>query len=118
MEKTKKTQKELYAEIIANETLTEEQRDFLKSRVELLDKKKGSSNAKKSDEHIEIENQLMEIFENEPNRLFSCSEIALILKLSPQKVAPRLKSLVDDCKVSVSKEKKANVYRLAVDGGI
>jgi hypothetical protein len=58
MEKTKKTLKEQYEEIIANETLTEEQRDFLKGRVELLDKKKGSSNAKKSDEHIEIENSV------------------------------------------------------------
>jgi DNA-binding transcriptional ArsR family regulator len=116
MEKTKKTQKELYAEIIANETLTEEQRDFLKGRVELLDKKKGSSNAKKSDEHIEIENSVMEVLENEPNRIFSCSELALILKTSPQKLTPRLKALVEDGKVTVSKEKRTNVYKLAVEG--
>ena len=116
MEKNKKTLKEMYEEIIANETLTEEQREFLKSRVELLDKKKGSTNAKKSDEHIEIENQIIATFEKEPNRLFSCSEIALALNLSPQKITPRLKALVADEKITVSKDKRANVYKLAVVG--
>lgn len=116
MENTKKTLKEMYEEIIANETLTKEQREFLKGRVALLDKKKGTSSAKKSEEHIELENQIMEIVENEPNRIFSCSELALILKCSPQKLTPRLKSLVNEEKLELSKEKKTNVYKLAVVG--
>lgn len=113
MENKKKTIREMYEEILANNTLTAEQKDFIQGRINALEKKKGTANAKKSDEHIELENAVMEVLENEPNRIFSCSELALALKTSPQKLTPRLKSLVKDGKVTVAKEKRTNVYRLA-----
>lgn len=118
MAETKKvTQKEMYNSILEIEQLTDEQRDFIKKKIEQLDKKSGKASTKKSAEHQKLEDTILDVLGNEPNRLFSCSELVAIIggDASTQRLTPRLKALVDEEKIKVQTEKRKNIYQISAE---
>lgn len=110
---TKKTQKEMFTQIMANPTLTEEERDFLQGRIDALTKK--SANRAKTDtqkENDEIKEDILEFIGDNPN--CSISEIRTQLGLSsPQKATALVRQLEADGKVIRTEEKKVGYYTLA-----
>jgi len=102
MEKTKKTIVEMYKEImeVPEVKANEEMVEFLKKRIELTEKKKGSTNSKKVEENkkffAEIEGVMRAI-----GRPATATEIfkgcgGELAKYSPNKVSAMLKKMAEE----------------------
>ena len=62
--KMKKTQKEMYNELLALPNLTEEQKEFLKGRIEQLEKKTANKKiTEKQEQNLELANAVYEYME-------------------------------------------------------
>lgn len=118
--KTKKTQRELYTEILDNPTLTEEQKEFLQGRIEALDKKTAS---KKTTANQEQNQELAEaVYEYmAEGKKYTVTDLmkevpALqeIDPLSNQKTTHIVGLLVKDGRVDKSKEKGRTYFQKAV----
>ena len=102
MEKTKKTIVEMYKEImeVPEVKANEEMVEFLKKRIELTEKKKGSTNSKKVEENkkffAEIESVMRAI-----GKPATATEIfkgcgGELAKYSPNKVSAMLKKMAEE----------------------
>lgn len=114
-ENKKRTQREVLEEILANAELTAEQREVLEKIVANIKKKNAQKTATKSKEHTELEERIEKIISAEPNRIFTCAEVAKVLGegLTTQKITPRLASLVESGKLVKTVEKRVNNYKWA-----
>ena len=114
-ENKKRTQREVLEEILENAELTAEQREVLEKIVANIKKKNAQKTAIKSKEHAELEEKIEEIISAEPNRIFTCGEVAKALGegFTTQKITPRLASLVESGKLVKTVEKRVNNYKWA-----
>ena len=112
MEK-KMTKKEMFALIMGEVAHNEEMVAFLKHEIELLEKKRGSADSKKSEEHKVIMDliRVRLVALAKPVTVselqFADSELA---KLSNQKVSSMLKKMVDNGEVVKTVEKKVSYF--------
>ena len=104
------------AEVKANPELVK----FIDHELELLAKKNASGENKmtasqKANEGIKSE--ILECMANEPNRLFTISEMQKVFpccaELSNQRVSALVRQLVNDEKVERLEEKRKAVFRIA-----
>ena len=111
----KRTQVEVIEEIIATVDLTEEQSEVLGKVVAAIRKKNTYKSNAKNKEHAEIEERVESILSVEPNRIFTCAEVAKAYGegMTTQKLTPRLASLVELGKVTKTVEKRVNHYKWA-----
>ena len=120
----KKTVVEQYEEILANPTLTEKQKEFLKSRIEITQKKNArGKNAEPTPkrkaqltEYETIENEIMLVLRG--GAKLTPTELLKLLpscagEMSTQKLTPRLTALVTNNKVVREMVKGRSVYSLA-----
>ena len=111
-EQKKRTQVEILEEMLETLDMTEEeQTELIEKLVANIQKKNAQKSATKSKEHEELEEQIEEILSAEPNRIFTCAEIAKEMGSSTQKLTPRIKTLVDLGKVEKTVEKRTNHYQ-------
>lgn len=109
----KRTQVEVLTKILENADLTAEQREVLEKIVSNIKKKNSHKSATKNKEHEKLEEELLNIISAEPNRIFTCGELAKALNSSTQKLTPRLAALVEENKIVKTVEKRVNHYQLA-----
>ena len=112
MEK-KMTKKEMFALIMGEVAHNEEMVAFLKHEIELLEKKRGSANSKKVEEHNAIMGAILETL-TFAKKSMTVSELmkvnAELGALSNQKVSAMLKKLVDNGEVVKTIEKKVSYF--------
>lgn len=115
MAEKKRTQVEVLGEIKALEVLTEEQREVLEKVITSIQKKNSYKSKTKNKEHEALEEKIVEVLSAEPNRIFTCAEVAKTIGggLTTQKLTPRLASLVECGKIAKTVEKKVNHYQWA-----
>lgn len=121
----KKTVVEMYTELLAIDTLTDEQRAFLEKRIEITQKKNASGKSgeltPKQKEALEartaVANSIVAVMEDgtkyTPTELVKALGNADIQ--STQKITPYLTTLVADGKVVKVSEKGRNLYTLPAD---
>jgi predicted transcriptional regulator len=116
MENKKITKKEMFALIAKEVAHNEEMVAFLEKQIELLDKKKGSADSKKTEEQRAVMNIILDTLKvsNEP------MTVSMLMKanaglgvLSNQKVSAMLKKLVDNGEVVKTVEKKVSYFSIA-----
>lgn len=116
----KKTKKELFAEILASESVAvnPEWVDFLKKEIALLEKKTASKQAKSNSDHEAIIAELKNVLVNSGNVGLTITEMQnkseLLSTLSNQKVSAMLKKLVDSGVAYKTKDKKTTKFFLVV----
>ena len=122
MEKAKKMTKRDYfnsllgiAEVKANDELVK----FIEHELELL-AKKNSSEKKPTAVQVAnegIKSEILECMANEPNRLFTISEMQKVFpccaEFSNQRVSALVRQLVNEGKVERLEEKRKAVFRIA-----
>lgn len=115
MAEKKRTQIEVLGEIKELEVLTEEQREVLEKVIASIQKKNSYKSKTKNKEHEALEEKIEEVLSAEPNRIFTCAEVAKSIGdgLTTQKLTPRLASLVECGKITKTVEKKVNHYQWA-----
>lgn len=115
MAEKKRTQVEVLGEIKELEVLTEEQREVLEKVITSIQKKNSYKSKTKNKEHEVLEEKIVEVLSAEPNRIFTCAEIAKSIGggLTTQKLTPRLASLVAEGRVVKTVEKRVNHYSWA-----
>ena len=121
----KKTVVEMYTELLAIDTLTDEQRAFLEKRIEITQKKNASGKSgeltPKQKEALEartaVANSIVAVMEDgtkyTPTELVKALGNADIQ--STQKITPYLTTLVADGKVVKVSEKGRSLYTLPAD---
>ena len=94
--------------------------NFIGHELELLAKKNASGSSKPTAVQLEnegIKNDILECMANEPNRLFTISEMQKLFpccaELSNQRVSALVRQLVADGKVERFEEKRKAVFRIA-----
>lgn len=110
------TKKEMFGEIVAvaTEVGREDIVEFANKEIELLNKRnsKDSKAAKEKAEAREaLKAQVLEVVTDTPVRTM---DIASALGISPQKVTPVLRALVEDGKLVATVDKKVKTFTLAV----
>lgn len=114
----RKTHRQFYTELLSNPTLTAEQVEFIKGRIEALDKKNTNSGEKKLTERQIANNAIKTAIVEamEPNRLYTVSEIIKEVPacagLYTQRVSPMLNGLADEGKIIKSVEKGRSYFAL------
>lgn len=122
MAEKKITKRESFAEI--REILAELGKDRLvgvmEHELELLAKKNASGSSKPTAVQIAnegIKSEILECMANEPNRLFTISEMQKVFPccadLSNQRVSALVRQLIADGKVERLEEKRKAVFRIA-----
>ncbi|MBE6148164.1 MAG: hypothetical protein E7167_01430 [Firmicutes bacterium] len=115
----KMTKKEMFAQLIEKYALTAEERAFCEHEIELLNKK---STGERKPTATQVANEGLKVgilayMANEPNRLFSISELIKevpeLAGLSTQKVSPLMSALEKAEKVVKIVEKRKSLYKLA-----
>ena len=93
---------------------------FIEHELELLAKKNASGTGKLTATQIAnngIKDEILECMSNEPNRLFTISEMqkefSCCAELSNQRVSALVRQLVADGKVERLEEKRKAVFRIA-----
>lgn len=123
MANTKKmTKRDYYNQLLAldevkgNENLVK----FIEHELELLAKKNASGEGKMTATQIAnegIKSEILECMANEPNRLFTISEMMKLFpccaELSNQRVSALVRQLREDGKVERLEEKRKAVFRIA-----
>ena len=119
---TKKTVVELYKEILANPSLTDEQKAFLEKRIEITQKKNanrgnGEPTPKQKEQmalNTEIENAILSVMAE--GVTYTASDLVKLIDrsdvASTQKLTPRLTALVEANKVIKSVTKGRTNYAL------
>lgn len=126
MEKTtnrKPTQRQMFTELLSNPTLTAEQVEFIKGRIEALDKKNASaSNGEKKLTERQIANEAIKqaiVDDMVPGKTYTVSEVIKTVPacagLNTQRVSPMLNALVD-AGVLVKTEVKGRSHFGLVEG--
>lgn len=122
----KKTVVQMYEELLAIPTLTEEQKSFLEKRIEITQKKNASGKGgepteaqkKKMAVEAEIENAIVAVMT--ANTQYTPTDLVKAVSRedvpSTQKITPRLTALVANGKLTTAKVKGRTVYSLAVVG--
>ena len=120
----KKTVVQMYEELLAIPTLTDEQKAFLTKRIEITQKKNASgkdgepteTQKKKMAVEAEIENAIVAVMT--ANTQYTPTDLVKAVNRedvpSTQKITPRLTALVADGKLTATKVKGRTVYSLAV----
>ena len=92
----------------------------MEHELELLAKKNASGSAKPTATQIannEIKEDILDCMENEPNRLFTISEMQKVFpccaELSNQRVSALIRQLVEEGKVERIEEKRKAYFRIA-----
>jgi hypothetical protein len=115
MEK-KMTKKEMFALIMGEVAHNEEMVEFLKHEIELLEKKRGSADSKKTEEQKVVMDVIRETLLISEKAL-TVSELqkanVALGTLSNQKVSAMLKKMVDNGEVVKTIEKKVSYFSLA-----
>ena len=109
----KKTQKELFIEIMTTYDLSEEHKAFCQERINALEKK--SENRAKTDTQKEndvLKENILEFLADNPNSSVATIRSQLGLS-SPQKASALIKILTTEGKVVKKEEKKIAYYSLA-----
>ena len=103
-------------EVKGNENLVK----FIEHELELLAKKNASGEGKLTATQIAnngIKEEILECMGNEPNRLFTISEMQKLFpccaEMSNQRVSALVRQLVNDGKVERLEEKRKAVFRIA-----
>ena len=113
------TSREFFNAVITGNTITPEMVEFAKTAISKMDTKNANKRSTKSPTQVandDLKNQILEFMGE--NGKQSAKTVADNFSLSTQKVTALFKQLVDDGKVTVSKEKfansstKVNVYSL------
>ncbi len=109
---TKMTHKDFYNAILSKYSLTKDESDFLKGRIEALDKKANSAKAKaKTDKNEGIKEYILATMEY--GEKYTITEMIKnfeeLNELTNQKVSAVVRSLVDENKV-VRTESKGKAY--------
>lgn len=118
--KTKKTLKEMYTEILENYPLTQEHKDFLKDRIEKLAKKSsGNKDNEKSEANQVLAEAIYAYMDKDKKYLISdlmkeVPELQEIDPLSNQRVTHLVGLLVKDGRVVKTKE-KGRTYHQAIE---
>lgn len=118
MEK-KLTKREMFAAIIANHNLTEEEVNFLKHEIELLEKKAGKDRKPTANQlaNAGIKEEIVSILTG--TEKMTCTEIAKALQpnhtedISVNKVSALMKQLVESGKVVKTVEKRKSYFSVA-----
>jgi hypothetical protein len=119
----KKTVIELYEEILANPTLTAEQKTFIEKRIEITRKKNASGGGEptpKQKEQMALNAEIEQavVTAMVAGTQYSTKELVKLLNrndvASTQKLTPRLTALVADGKLNKATVKGASVYSLPV----
>lgn len=113
---TKMTHKDFYNNILAKYPLTSAEKDFIKSRIEALDKKANSAKAKaKTDKNAALKNELIATMEygekytiTEMLKMFPCCA-----ELTNQKVSAAMRSLIESGEVERTESKGKAYFELA-----
>ena len=94
--------------------------NFIGHELELLAKKNASGTGKLTAVQVAnegIKSEILECMANEPNRLFTISEMQKVFpccaELSNQRVSALVRQLVNDGKVERLEEKRKAVFRIA-----
>ena len=114
----KMTKKEMFAQIMANYNLTEEERAFVQHEIELLEKKSSKSGQTKTQKENEILMKQLVVALREMEKPVTISEFqslstAEVATLSNQKISALLKKLVESGKVVKTVEKKKSYFSVA-----
>ena len=114
----KMTKKEMFAQIMANYNLTEEERTFIQHEIELLEKKSSKSGQTKTQKENEILMERLIVALGEVGKAVTISEFqslstAEVATLSNQKISALLKKLVESGKVIKTVEKKKSYFSIA-----
>ena len=118
--KTKKTLKELYTEILENYPLTQEHKDFLNDRIEKLAKKSsGNKDNEKAEANQVLAEAIYAYMDKDKKYLISdlmkeVPELQEIDPLSNQRVTHLVGILVKDGRVVKTKE-KGRTYHQAIE---
>ena len=95
-------------------------KEFINHELELLAKKNASGTGKMTATQVAnegIKSEILECMANEPNRLFTISEMQKVFpccaELSNQRVSALVRQLVKDEKVERLEEKRKAVFRIA-----
>jgi hypothetical protein len=114
----KMTKKEMFAQIIANYNLTEEERAFIQHEIELLEKKSSKSGQTKTQKENELLMEQLMMALGEMEKPVTISEFQAtsefeVATLSNQKLSALLKKLVESGKVVKTVEKKKSYFSVA-----
>lgn len=115
---TKKTQRELYNEILNGYALTDEQKEFIKGRIAQLDKKASSSSGKQTatqKANVDLKEKILA--EMESGKAYTISDMLKTLEccaeLSNQKVSAVMKQLVESNLVVRTEDKRKAFFTKA-----
>ena len=115
---TKKTQKELFNEILGAYGLTEEHKEFIKGRIAQLDKKSSAKSDKPTatqKANAELKDKILA--EMESGKLYTVSDMLKTLEccadLSNQKVSAIMKQLVEGYRVIRTEDKRKAYFSKA-----
>ena len=107
----KKTQKELFTELL-NYDLTDELKEFVKNRIEMLEKKNSRTELTQTQkENLILGEKILNIMKENP-RDYTVTELAKNFSLSTQKVTPILAKLIEQKVVECELIKKRKYYRV------
>lgn len=120
MEKKKLTKKEMFAAIIANHNLTEEEKAFLNHEIALLEKKAGKDRKPTANQlaNVKIKEEIVSILAGVEH--MTCTEIAKALQpnhkedISVNKVSALMTQLIESKEVVKTVEKRKSYFSLAV----
>ena len=116
----KLTKKDYFNQLLALENVkgNPELSKFIEHELELLAKKNANGTSKPTAVQVAnegIKNEILEHMENEPNRLFTISEMQKAFpccaELSNQRVSALVRQLVNDNKVERVEEKRKAYFR-------
>ena len=115
---TKKTQRELFTEILNGYDLTKEQKEFIEGRIAQLDKKSSSSKGKETatqKANAELKDKILA--EMESGKAYTISDMLKNLEccaeLSNQKVSAVMKQLVESYLVIRTEDKRKAFFTKA-----
>lgn len=116
--KTKKTQREMFNEILEGYALTDEQREFIEGRIAQLDKKANASSGKQTatqKANAELKDKILA--EMESGKAYTISDMLKNLEccadLSNQKVSAVMKQLVESHLVVRTEDKRKAFFTKA-----
>ncbi len=113
----KMTKREMFAQLMANYNLTEEERAFIEHEIELLEKKKSGERkpTKTQIENMGLKEVILEVLANAENPL-TISELIKaderLAEYSTQKMAPLMTALVKEFKVVRIEEKRKAYFKI------
>jgi len=116
--KTKKTQKELFTEILNGYALNDEQKEFIKGRIAQLDKKANSASGKQTatqKANADLKDKILGAMEKD--KAYTITDLIksfdFLADLSNQKVSAVMKQLVDANLVVRTEDKRKAFFTKA-----